>query len=61
MSKTKHKFNFRHEDRNYRDGEEITLAKLRSEKSKRRIKRLQHAIRTRNLDKLLDYDDEYNY
>lgn len=61
MSKTKHKFNFRREDRNYHDGEDINLSKLRSEKNKRRIKRLQQAIKTRNLDKLLDYDDEYNY
>jgi len=61
MSKTKRNFNFRYEERKYYDGEETTISKLKSEKSKNRMKRLQQAIKTKNVDRLVDYDEDYGY
>ena len=58
MSKTKRNFSFRYEDRKYYDGEETTISKLKSEKSKNRMKRIQQAIKTKNVDRLLEIDNE---
>lgn len=64
MSKSKHKNNYAI-DRDYWDGEEADLRRVREEKNRKREKRVQHALKTKNVRELLeleedvDYEDEY--
>ena len=58
MSKTNYK-NYRIEERNYNDGEEIPLSELKKkDKDKRKKKRFDRALKTKNIDELLNYEDE---
>lgn len=52
--------NYRIEDRDYWDGEEKNFAKIKEEREdKRKKKRFESALKTKNVKKMMDYLD-YN-
>lgn len=61
MSKSKIK-NYRHEDREYWDENRIDYrSKEDKMRNKRKERRIDHAIRTKNLDELLEVEDEWEF
>jgi hypothetical protein len=56
MSKSKK--NFRVIEREYYDGEDINLRRLREEKNRNHEKRIQHALKTKNVNELLDLEND---
>lgn len=57
MSKSKAK-SYRAQDRDYWDGMETDLRHVREEKNRRREKRVQNALRSKNVAALVDIDEE---
>lgn len=56
MSKSKHN---KHRDFLYEDEDEIPYSRIREEnKNRRKQKRMKAALKTKNIDQLLRYEDE---
>ena len=57
MSKSRLK-NYRIEEKKYSDGVQLPLSKLRKQKRNKSVqKRIEHALRTKNVDELLEFED----
>ena len=58
MSKTKK--SYKAVDRDYYDGPDFKLSQVRDDrKDKRKKRRIDHALKTKNIDELLDNSEEY--
>jgi len=57
MSKTKHNFSLRQNDFRLDNEDFLFSQAVKEDRRKKKMKRLQHAAKTKNVDKLDDYDE----
>jgi hypothetical protein len=57
MSKTKHNYSYKREERDYYDGEHKSFKKIKSDVSRKKKRRLEHALKTGDVSELLELEE----